>query len=301
MNIQYYIFIFYSISFPSIETISLDTTLIETPSLTQRFLKDLLTKSYPHCSILFFQDRYDNTETLNYLVRNTEYMNYFNIKYSFPTPQQIKTFVDSVKEFHLPSTSSNLTSVLSSPSTLPLKFPITVSNYHRRSDQCVVSIMMISDIRSQFITQIYNLLTPVYIPITRKDMDYFVLVTRPHLMNRLMLMRELPARIKYKIAVGEVSSSNLIVRTVCFFCGDGGSPEILEYPSQFKTEIDYFPDMVQNLNGKTLHVSCPYIRSRIEADRPWEGVGNARRGLWKNLFEEFLTVRMRQCEILPGL
>jgi hypothetical protein len=263
------------------------------PTLTEEFLKNLLNNNFPHCTLLFLQDRYDNSDTLNFIVENTHYMNYFNIKYSFPTPHQIHDVENSVKLFHLSSATftSNITSILTSESSLPLKFPVTVSNYHRRTDQCVVSIMMISDIRPQFMSQINTLLNPVYIPIIQKDMDYFIFLTRPHLMNRLMLMKEYPARIKYKIAVGEISQAELTIRTVCFFCGDRGTPTVLQFPSaEYSKDTDYFPDMVKNLNGKTLEVSCPYMRARIEVDPPFEGIGNARRGVWKNLFEEYMTV-----------
>jgi hypothetical protein len=81
------------------------------------------------------------------------------------------------------------------------------------------------------------------------------------------------------------------VKTVCFFCNKAGQPQVLQFPSEFNPKLNYFPDFVINLNGRILHVSCPYIRARIEADPPWTGVNNARRGYWKNLFEEYLTVK----------
>jgi len=259
------------------------------------FILHLLKNVYSHCTVLFFQDRYDNSDAVSYLASEMGSMNYFSVKYSFPSPDQIKKFVDSVKEFHLPSDSTNISSVLSSPVSLPFQFPVTVSNYHKRSNQCLISILMMKDIRSQFVSQVYNLLTPVYIPITRKDMDYYIFLTQAYLVEKLLLMKELPARIKYKLGVALSRSNNninnkVLVKTVCFFCGHGGTPQLIQFPEEFSIKTDYFPDMVQNLNGKTLHVSCPYIRSRIESDPPWEGIGNARRGLWKNLFEEFLTV-----------
>lgn len=81
-----------------------------------------------------------------------------------------------------------------------------------------------------------------------------------------------------------------VVKTVCYFCKEGGFPEILQFPSHFTPKFEYFPDFVQNLNGKLLKVAIPYIRARVEADAPWTGVGNAKRGIWKILFEQYLNV-----------
>lgn len=37
-----------------------------------------------------------------------------------------------------------------------------------------------------------------------------------------------------------------------------------------------------------MRVVCPKIKSRIEAEEPYEGINNAKRGMWKTLLEEFL-------------
>lgn len=122
------------------------------------------------------------------------------MKYTFPTEDQIASLLTSVQEFHLPA--KNISEALSSPGALPLQFPITVGNYHRRSDQCLVVILFVEDVRPKFMTQIYNLLTPVFIPITRKDEDFYVFMSPVKLVDEILLMPQLPNRIKYKLAIG---------------------------------------------------------------------------------------------------
>jgi len=259
-------------------------------SKVKSFLQALLNTNHPECTLLFFQDFNDNSDILTHLVQNTNYMNYFNVKYSYRESDEEsisneaflnKTLVEQIKYY---------------TDKVPVIFPITVSNYHKRSDQCVVSIMMIEDLRPKFMSNIYNVLTPVYIPITRKDLDYYVFVTKPDLMESLMLMNELPARIKFKIAVGENTKQNqLVVKSMCFFCGQNGSPVPLNYPLEFRQDWNYFPDMVRKLNGKLLRISSAYIRGRIEVDPPWEGINNARRGVVKHCLEEYLMVLDQAC------
>jgi hypothetical protein len=84
------------------------------------------------------------------------------------------------------------------------------------------------------------------------------------------------------------------MKTVCFFCGAGGQPKILDWTdteqTRFKNDFEYFPDFVLNLKGKLLQIACPYIRAKIEVDPPYKGVNNARRGIWKFVLEEYLMV-----------
>lgn len=233
----------------------------------------------------------------------------YSIKYNFPSPLHLQAIELQLKEMKPKWATGwdiNVTETLMSRDSLPVLFPITVSNYRRKSDPCLMVILMVNDVRPLFIRQIYNLLTPVYIPITRKDEDFYIFKTDTKHHERLLQMQELPNRIKFKVAVGvevtgdEKSGEETIlvkVHTVCFFCNPGGNPRLLELPVTSENlpvgNTNYFPDFVWNLNGKLLHVSFPYIRAKIEADPPWKGTWNARRGNWKMLFEKFLTVKYR--------
>ncbi|XP_021960591.1 glutamate receptor ionotropic, delta-1 [Folsomia candida] len=59
-------------------------------------------------------------------------------------------------------------------------------------------------------------------------------------------------------------------------------------PVQSPATFNYFPDYVVNLRGKVLRVVFPLILGRVEVPPPYEGVNNAKRGMWKTLFDEFL-------------
>ena len=141
---------------------------------------------------------------------------------------------------------------------------------------------------------IYNTcrtITPVYIPIAQKDVDRFVFFTEPEVLDEILQAPELPARIKYKLAIAEgtIGSPQLLIKSVCFFC-DAGNPTIVQYPVADPAKFQYFPDYVTNLKGKLVRIAAPAVKPRIEVDPPYQGINNAKRGMWKILFEEFLMV-----------
>lgn len=297
-----------------------ESLLLPIPSTTYQedtFILNLLSQeSFSHCSLAILQDRFDNGASVDRILQSVSstlssaplgMKSAYSIKYTFPDPSSLQSFETRLKEMKLKLANKrhNVTDALMSSDSLPVRFPISVSNYRRKSDPCLIVILMVNDIRPEFVKQIYNMLTPVYIPITRKDEDFYIFKTDPDLHQSLLLMQELPNRIKFKIAVGsldkgdyskseKVAAVAVKIRTVCFFCNPGGNPRLLDLPVTAQNlprdDTDYFPDFVSNLNGKLLHVSLPYIRAKIEADPPWQGTSNARRGNWKMLFEKFLTV-----------
>lgn len=44
--------------------------------------------------------------------------------------------------------------------------------------------------------------------------------------------------------------------------------------------------------GKTLRISFPAVKARIEATPPYKGVNNANRGMLKTLFDQYLMVKL---------
>jgi len=258
------------------------------------FITTLIKQNLNFCKLMILQDSEDNSELVTHVVRDLGLM-YYNVKYILPSESEFHFGQQKNKALSSPPSellpSENLTKVATSAESLPVRFANSITNHQRRSGQCFVVILMINDVRPVFMTQIFRMITPVFIPITKKDEDYYIFITKPKNMNTLLLMNELPARIKYKLAVG-LSPDNkdpLVIKTVCFFC-DNGSPRIIQFSQDLHMMTNYFPDFVQNLNGKVLRVSVPSIQSRIEVDPPYVGVKNAKRGLWKNLFEDFLGV-----------
>lgn len=230
---------------------------------------------FDECSLFLFQDKFDNRESVARILSSVgefsgKVKTAYSIKHSFLQP--------------------------------PVRFPVRVSDYRRRGNPCLIVIFMINDVRSEFVKQIHDTLTPVFIPIMRKDEDFFIFKTGPDRHNDLLQMREFPHKIKFKIAVGTFKNrygeveqlAKLKISTVCFFCNPGGTSSLLELPV---TELNlpqagtnYFPDFISDLNGKLLYMSIPFTRAKIEVDYPYEGLSNARRGIWKPLLEDFLMV-----------
>jgi hypothetical protein len=135
----------------------------------------------------------DNGESVTYILKELGHTHsYFTVKYIFPTEDQISSLLEKL---HIPA------NISSDISPLPVHYPISVSNYHKKGDGCLVVLLFISDLRRKFMQQIFNLLTPVYIPITRKDVDYYIFFTPEHLLDTVLQMKELPARIKFKLGL----------------------------------------------------------------------------------------------------
>ncbi|CAL8128877.1 unnamed protein product [Orchesella dallaii] len=177
----------------------------------------------------------------------------------------------------------------------PVEFLPAAFHLNRRGYQQKIVIIMLNDFQSAVMSVVSNIISPVYIPITRKDEDFYIFKAESHFHRRLLLMK-FPHNVKFKIAIGRERVRNVIlVNTICFFCNSFGSPKLVEFPVKHSgipmENFNYFPDLVNDLNGKCLEVSIPYVRSEIEADPPWLGMRNAKRGNWKNLFEDYLMVK----------
>lgn len=236
------------------------------PSQTQIFLSRLLKQDkFKYCKIMFLghEGHPESSETLEYITSSSELSSYNLV---FPLPSANKLV-----------------------GTTPVKFIPSIRNHFKRSGQCFVIIIVVKDPLPEFMTHIFHMITPVYIPKTRKDEDYFVFLTQPEDSKAILMMNELPARVKFKLAISESESKELTIRSVCFFCKEG-SPTFVDFPEY--GDVEYFPDFITNLNGKTLRVSVPSYTSRMEVDHKNLGKNNAKRGLWKNLFEEFLGVSL---------
>ncbi|CAL8111617.1 unnamed protein product [Orchesella dallaii] len=245
------------------------------------------------------QDRSDTDSSVNHILRDTtssQLRSVHLIKYPSLATITLESFQERLKEDTFKIANENAVLIARrSKLKLPLQFPISIAHYRKLSDQCSIVVLMINDLRPQFIKQIQLTISPVYVPITRKDEDFYIFKTDRKNHKKLLLMQEYPNRIKFKMAVGyEPAQKSVVARTVCFFCEPGGNPRLVDIPlpgTPQSEEVEYFPDFVWDLNGKVLHVTMPNFYARVEADPPWKGINNAKRGHWKMLFETFLTVK----------
>lgn len=182
--------------------------------------------------------------------------------------------------------------------TRPVTFPIRLSNNRRYHAQCIVTVAFVNHDTIDFWNQVRDVISPPYLPITRKDMDHYIFVAETHVHAKLLHLKGFINKIKFKIAVGADKNESLQVSTIDFFGGPNGSPQLVHLPVkklyQQETQTlypDFFPDFVWNLGGYTMQVVIPFARALVEANpAPWTNINNAKRGPWKYLFEDFLMV-----------
>ncbi|XP_021953135.2 glutamate receptor ionotropic, delta-2 [Folsomia candida] len=150
-----------------------------------------------------------------------------------------------------------------------------------------MAVVMIEDIRTEFLEQIRTTFSPTYKPFITTHSDPWVWATpSPSLLDRLLLTDTLPGRTKYKLGLSSKPSGELYIKSVCYFCNNG-NPQLVEH-SLAEPNHDFFRDYFRNLNGKLLRISFPAIQWIIEID-PRVSVNNAKRGKWKPLFDDFLV------------
>lgn len=166
----------------------------------------------------------------------------------------------------------------------------------RNSPNCKLVVAVLTTQSEAFLTTLERRFSPPYIPTLRKDKDFWIFLTRSTNLERLLLSNALPSRIKYKVGIGLEPGDQVLLKSVCFFCGVNGSPFIVEMhltSSSFRLS-QVFPDYVENLNGKLLTISTPSIRSFLDFD-PRVAVNNAKRGthysIGENNVEPFCIFR----------
>lgn len=274
--IMFWIFLIFAGLTPSFQTESDDA-----------FIMKVIISQKSCSTLLILQDFLDNSKSVTHMLRE-----------SFQSNESTKMTFFLVK-FNLPQNSSlnnnHSIDLIDGAIIAPVTFPVSVSNIRRMNSNFMFVILTINDVRPDFLKMVATILSASFIPITRKDEDYFIFKTKPHLHKTLLLMDEYPNRIKHKIAVGVKSDDasdrgQLKISTMCFYCLPGGYPVLVTFPAIFSQSFNYFPDFVRNFNGKLFRVSIPFVRSKIEADAPYQGTNNAKRGSWKILFHQFLMV-----------
>ncbi len=127
----------------------------------------------------------------------------------------------------------------------------------------------------------------------RTESDPWMWITsHPAQLDRLLLSPALPGRTKYKLGLSSDTNGDLVIKSVCFFCNNG-SPQVIQHLLYQNLSYNFFPDYTLNLNGYVVRITIPAITAKIEANPPpYDGLRNAKRGVWKYLFEEYLMVKM---------
>jgi len=248
------------------------------------FLSSLISQGAPHNCKLIFVSNSDEVQ------RNSSQSVDIN---DFDIMQEISSnyfhFVYSNESFNLKSyPAAN-------------RYPPLLTNHFRHSGQCfIVIITVISGLNRKFLKNTKEFLSPVYIPLVRQNECYFLFITKPHLIEKLLLSHEYPRKIKFKLALAySTHNKSLQIKAHCFFCNhrtyyDSSSNSIVTFEnitnsSRFRNY--YFPDFTRDLNGHLLNVSVPLIPSRLEFNVS-VSVNNAVRGICKYLFDDFLRVRL---------
>ncbi|CAL8111654.1 unnamed protein product [Orchesella dallaii] len=236
------------------------------------FIIKLVAKSFSNCSLIVVQDKYDNGQNVSSIISALQ-QNVYVIKFN-----------------HSETGNTNNTTIEADS----IDFSNKISNTRKRSSFCSLAILYLSDVNPNVIHQIQNVIAPTFTPIIRKDEDHFIFITPPKYHAKLLLMRELPNRVKFKLAIGRLDNGDNAITSINFFGGDMGSPCITHFPSEnIQEDFDYFPDFLWNLNGKLLKISLTQTRALAEAylPAPGDGVNNGRRGKWTYLLHEFLMVK----------
>jgi hypothetical protein len=164
---------------------------------------------------------------------------------------------------------------------------------HRYIGQCslvVINMLQTTDYDTVSQTLLYLLNGGKHNPLTRIDTDAYLFIV-PRRLERVVLLSELGNRIKYKLAIVSEKEHSFELRTVCFFCQTGGSPEVITIPvSAFsipETSI-LFPDFTLNLNGRVLRIVSPSSKWRFEIE--WrEELYHPKRGAYKFWFDEAMA------------
>lgn len=181
-------------------------------------------------------------------------------------------------------------------SVSPVSFIPHLSNIHKLSDECMLAIIFVNSPKMDFIQSVKSLIAPSYLPVVRNDVDHYIFVCKPEDHQRVLKMPVFISKIKFKLAIGENSKTNQVqVSTIDYFGGADGTPKWIHLPSNIPSKkVAVFPDFFWNLHGYRLRVVY-YLSliSLLEADPPpWLGVkNNARRGVWKYLFSEYLMIK----------
>ncbi|CAL8111655.1 unnamed protein product [Orchesella dallaii] len=233
------------------------------------FVKKLISKYFSNCSLLVLQDKYDSGRNVSTLI-STLTQNVYLIKFNRTEAEESNSETGKYSRH----------------------FFKQISNTHKRSSFCTVAILFVNDVNPTLMHKIQQIIAPTFLPIVRKDEDHFIFITSPEYHKKLLLMNELPSRVKFKIAIGRLENGDNAITTVNFFGGKMATPLVTQFSSvNVPEDFDYFPDFLWNLKGKILKVSIPYTYSKVEAHLPWGTVGNGKRGNSKYILEEFLMVK----------
>lgn len=250
--------------------------IVETDKNLVHFISKLASIHFTKCALLVLQDNLEDLQPESRAVPILE-----------STSLNAKYMVNFRNDTGQMSTDSAI---------LPLTFVPHLSNIRQHSDECMLSIILINSPNMDFIEQVKSLIAPTYLPVTRRDVDHYIFVSKPEDHQLILKIPVFISRIKFKLAIGEDSQAKQVkVSTIDYFGGPGGTPKLIQLPNKVPSKkLAVFPDFFWNLRGYTLKVVYNiYIVSMVQANPPpWAGVkNNARRGVWRYLFSEYLMIK----------
>lgn len=171
---------------------------------------------------------------------------------------------------------------------LHFKRLLDIHRYNKR--QCAISFMYVTNVVQPMAKWMFESLTPRYVPIIRKDEDYFVFVTETEQdANTILLSQEFGNKIKYKISVtcdlrNDDPESSITLKTVNLYSDPIGEPEIrstklLQHAVKVR---NFFADTTYNFHQKRFRVANPKAPHYFEMKPDPKGGGNIPvRGLYK--------------------
>lgn len=162
---------------------------------------------------------------------------------------------------------------------------------------CTTVIIVISSWSNTHDLTLFNLLTPAYTSITKKDEDYFFFVSPDiKLLDRALLSPRFGAKIKFKLGLvpGAATSSNTLnLRTVDFYGAGKGSQIIsleVAKPSRISQSSVLFPDFTKNFRGFPLKLAIPKAPFRFDiALNSKDGRYHPKRGTYKPWLESAIS------------
>lgn len=125
--------------------------------------------------------------------------------------------------------------------------------------QCAVGLVYFSKFEKTLPKWLFTQLTPLYVPIIRKDEDHFIFITEnENVADSMLLSSEFGNKIKFKISLYSTKTSSIALKTVQLYTDPAGiasvSTSIIETSKPINISSLY-QDTTQNLHQRKFRVA----------------------------------------------
>lgn len=159
---------------------------------------------------------------------------------------------------------------------------------HRMSVQgsCATVLVLLDHWEETVPQKLFNLITPPYTSITRKDEDHFIFLSpSKSVLERLLLSPKFGNKIKFKMGLDNDSfkrQTEVLVKTASLYDSRAG-PKIISFPvvNQHSNKNKMFPDFTRNFRGFPLKLAIPKAPFRFELEMRADGRYHPKRGTYK--------------------